>query len=260
MTFRYQWQSCDATGSACADIAGKTASKMQLKSSDVGRTVRVRVTADNSALPGGGRVSATSAASGLIQALPPMNTAVPTISGTLEDGAKLTATKGSWKGSTPRLYSYAWQRCDATGAACIDIPGATDRILVLGAADVGRTARVRVTADNSALPGGGTASARSAATAPIVSVITGVAQQGHALAASGGSFTYQWLRCDAVGSACSAITNGIARTYSRFASGQLRRRPALLRRARGRRSPSSRRRAVRAEPSPAQRARPRTST
>ena len=43
---------------------------------------------------------------------------------------------------------YAWSRCDATGAACAAIAGATAKTYVLAAADVDKTLRLAVTAKN----------------------------------------------------------------------------------------------------------------
>jgi hypothetical protein len=54
-------------------------------------------------------------------------------------------------------------RCDAAGGACADVPGATGGTYVLGAADVGSTMRVAVTARNAA----GEATAVSAPTAVV---------------------------------------------------------------------------------------------
>ena len=45
--FARRWRRCD--GAACADIAGATASTYRLTSEDVGRTIRVAVTATNAA-------------------------------------------------------------------------------------------------------------------------------------------------------------------------------------------------------------------
>jgi len=70
----------------------------------------------------------------------------PTIAGTAIQGQTLTAAPGAWT-NTPTL-THQWQHCDATGAACADIPGATTATYVVAPADVGATLRVTVTGTN----------------------------------------------------------------------------------------------------------------
>jgi len=94
---------------------------------------------------------------------PPENKTPPAISGTAQQGQTLTASTGNWSGSTPITYAYQWVRCDAQGASCAAIEGATARTRVVDGLDVGRRLRVRVAATNSA----GTALALSAATAVV---------------------------------------------------------------------------------------------
>ncbi len=48
----------------------------------------------------------------------------PAISGTAQVGLTLTAATGTWA-PAPGSYAYQWWRCDATGAACVAIAGAT---------------------------------------------------------------------------------------------------------------------------------------
>lgn len=93
----------------------------------------------------------------------PSNQSVPTISGTTQEGSTLTATSGSWSGTSPITYAYQWRRCNQNGASCGNINGSTGTTYVLKAADVNRTIRVRVTAKNS----DGTAQATSDNTAKI---------------------------------------------------------------------------------------------
>ena len=86
----------------------------------------------------------------------PVNTAVPTISGTAKDGQTLTSTTGTWTGTTPLTYGRQWRRCDAAGANCVDISGATATTYVVAPADVGKTLRVVLTATNAAGSAGAT--------------------------------------------------------------------------------------------------------
>ena len=47
MTFQYQWLVCGANGDACHDVRGATATTYQVRTADVGNTLRVRVVASN---------------------------------------------------------------------------------------------------------------------------------------------------------------------------------------------------------------------
>jgi concanavalin A-like lectin/glucanase superfamily protein len=159
IAYAFQWRRCDAAGANCTDIAGATGTSYQATSADVDRTLRVVVTATNSA----GSDTATSGATSVVQSVsaPPTNTAAPTISGTAQEGQTLTSSPGSWDGTQPITYAFRWRRCDSTGAGCGDIAGATSATYTVGGADVGGTLRVVVTASNSA----GSANATSSATA-----------------------------------------------------------------------------------------------
>ena len=81
---------------------------------------------------------------------PPTNRTSPTITGTPQVGQTLTAQQGEWRGAEPITYAFQWRRCNAEGAACVNIAGATARTYVVTAADVGSRLRVRVTATNRA--------------------------------------------------------------------------------------------------------------
>src|SRR5919201_1067295 len=94
---------------------------------------------------------------------PPSATSAPTISGTPQQGQTLSASTGSWSGTTPISYAYQWQRCNSSGGSCTPVAGATASSYLLVSADVGSTMRVSVTGINSA----GSATASSAATAVV---------------------------------------------------------------------------------------------
>jgi hypothetical protein len=151
----------------------------------------------------------------------PSNTALPTVTGTATAGQKLTGAPGTWTGRTPITYTYQWLRCDAKGSGCVSIAGETGTVRLVDSGDVGRRLRFRVRASNA----DGSATATSAATAVVAPTgpgapvntkepsISGTAAQGQSLAADHGTwsgtapitYAYQWLRCDANGSACNPI-------------------------------------------------------
>jgi hypothetical protein len=90
----------------------------------------------------------------------PRNTTAPSITGTPQVGQVLTAQPGAWSSATTPTFTYQWERCNTTGAACSDIAGATNQTYTVQQADVGSTLRVRVTAKNNV----GSSSATSAQT------------------------------------------------------------------------------------------------
>src|SRR2546430_1326265 len=166
-------------------------------------------------------------------AAPPQNTAAPPISGTAKEGSTLTASDGTWANS-PASVPYQGQRGASDGAGCGDITAATSKTYTLVAGDVGHTVRVVVTAINS----DGKASATSAASDVIGSkngptnsvrpALAGSAVVGGTLSVTNGTwsptpstFSRQWQRCAADGTACVHIsgangpTDGVRRDGTR---------------------------------------------
>jgi hypothetical protein len=143
--FAYRWQRCSSRGTSCANISGATDNDYTLTSADVGRTVRVVVTASNSA---GSSTAASSPSAEIADAQAPAATASPTISGAAQLGSTLTANPGSWAGTGPITFTYQWERCDQFGDKCAFVNGAVNQTYLLTSADVGHAMRVRVQAKN----------------------------------------------------------------------------------------------------------------
>ena len=74
---------------------------------------------------------------------PPINTSLPTISGTNVVGNTLTVTNGRWKGKTPITYAYQWMRNG------VNISGATSSTYNLTSIDSSKIINCSVTATNS---------------------------------------------------------------------------------------------------------------
>lgn len=218
--FAYQWQR--STGGPYTNIATATASDYMLAAGDVDATVRVRVTATNG--DGDSSPVASSASAAIADLQPPVNTGLPSVSGTVANGQTLTADHGTWS-NAPTGYTYQWQR--DTGSGFADIATASQDTYLLTSADVDATVRVLVAAVNG--DGAGTA-AESTATATVAAapvpentgappVISGTAKNGQSLTADHGiwsnaptGYSYQWQR--QAGGGFSDIGGALASTYT----------------------------------------------
>jgi hypothetical protein len=90
----------------------------------------------------------TSAIAGHIgDELAPVAVSPPTVTGTAVQGQTLTASPGAWS-APDATFTYQWQHCDAAGATCADVAGATGPTYAVTAADVGATLVVVVKATN----------------------------------------------------------------------------------------------------------------
>src|SRR6266566_1432667 len=131
------WVSVDVTplvsgsGSVSFFLTSSTPAPMAFASRDQGEAVAPRLSIET--------VATT-----------PSDQALPVISGTAQESQHLSAAAGTWSGTPPISYAYQWQRCDAAGDGCVDLPSATGTTYTPTAADVGDTLRVFVTASNGA--------------------------------------------------------------------------------------------------------------
>ena len=149
IAFSFRWVRCGTDGGApdgsnCPAINGATSSSYVLTSADVGRRLRVRVTATNSA---GSATVASNPTRTVAPGRAPVNTRMPSVTGTWVEGATVTLNRGTWTGAAS--FSQQWLRCNTGGGACVAIPGATGTQHRLTASDVGHKIRVDVTAGNS---------------------------------------------------------------------------------------------------------------
>lgn len=146
ITYAYEWQRCNSSGSDCNDISHATSKEYTLTGDDVSKTIAVAVTATDS----NGSSTAYSNTVGPIapSGSAPANTALPTISGTVKVAQTLTVANGTWTGTTPINYSYQWNRCDSSGNNCSNIDGATSATYIPVAADAGHTLQASVKATN----------------------------------------------------------------------------------------------------------------
>jgi hypothetical protein len=161
-SYKYEWRRC-TSATACTAISGATSATYNVTSADVGSSLLVVVTAQNSL----GSAQASSARTAVVTegtaTTAPTSRKAPTITGVAAKGRKLTAQRGTWAGATPLTFVYEWQRCSRQGASCLAIRTATKQTYTVAAADVGKRLRVLVTARNT----DGRASATSNPTAVV---------------------------------------------------------------------------------------------
>jgi hypothetical protein len=148
LTYEFRWVRCGVSGgrpdgSDCGFILGATRSTYELQAADVGSRIRVRVTAKNA---DGERTAASNPTAVVVG--PPVNTAIPLVSGSWLVGAVVSVQPGTWVGRQPIAFSYAWLRCNTAGGECVAIGGATGRSYRLTSADVNHKLRVNVTGRN----------------------------------------------------------------------------------------------------------------
>ena len=134
-----------ATGAGCVNVAKATHPSFKPASSDVAADVTVIVSATDQAQQSTQAIA--TAVGPVLQPSPPFNITLPVILGTAQKkGELLKVTKGQWESPDKLTYSYRWQRCDASGANCVEIPTATQASYRTTGADVGSDITVNVRA------------------------------------------------------------------------------------------------------------------
>lgn len=181
ISYSYQWRRCDGAGLNCSKAftgppgpAGPSPTLLNsgytLQDADLGHIMVGYVTATNNE----GAVSVHSHTTSTV--VTPGNTSAPTISGDAQAGQKLTESHGSWIPKNPASYTYQWQSCDASGANCVSIAGATSQTYTPSNADIGHTLSVQESAVASRV-----------SSAPVNSKATGVVKAAPANNGGGGN-------------------------------------------------------------------------
>ena len=206
--YTYQWMA------AAADIRGATGRTYTLEKTDLGKSIKVRVSFTDDA---GNEEELTSEATGAVTARPNSPaTGLPTISGAAQVGETFAAdTSGinDADGLTDVGFSYQWIRND--GTTDTDISGATGETYTLLEADQGKSIKVRVSFTDDAgneeeltSEATGAVLARPNSPATGAPAIIGTVQVGETLTADTSgiadangltnvSYNYQWLADDA---------------------------------------------------------------
>jgi hypothetical protein len=99
-------------------------------------------------------------------ALPPVNTAPPSVSGTPRQFETLTGDPGLWQNGVGN-FTYSWLRCAPDGTHCVALTGADSTTYTATREDIGFTLRFQVIASNG-----------SGDSPPLVSAPTAVVQRG----------------------------------------------------------------------------------
>jgi hypothetical protein len=223
----YGWRRCNANGRVCAAIAGANASAYTVAAADVGHALVALVqagfgTSTQAALSTASPVAIGGDVAG------PSHSAPPSIRGVARRGVRLTGSVGLWAGVGTLAYKYQWYRCNADGAHCSAIHGATKTTYRTVPADSGRMLGFTVRATDST----GTASAYSSLLGPVAPAypavtsaaaptLSGSASPGSTLSVDtglwrprAGTLSYEWRRCNPNGRICSPIPGARAATYA----------------------------------------------
>ncbi|HEX4679252.1 MAG TPA: hypothetical protein VH210_08660 [Gaiellaceae bacterium] len=234
-SFTYSWLRCNQNGRVCMSIAGATTASYVATAADAGHAVIVLVTASSGSATAAALSAAATSTPGstgttttTTRTQGPKSTAAPAVSGGASQGSQLTATPGTWTGSGTISYAYQWYRCDAAGAHCSSVHGATAATYKLGTQDVTHTMGLTVNASDSA----GKASAYASLVGPVAAAgssliataqptVSGTGAARKPVSVTTGTwspaataYSYAWQRCNANGRICAPIAGATLATYT----------------------------------------------
>jgi hypothetical protein len=233
-TFSHEWLSCisptSTLGVGCTTISNQKSADYIIDKSNLGRYIKVKVTARNS----GGSDSATSVATDLVGQMPtPSGSLI--INGIQKEGSTVSITSPVWTGLPQPTYSYKWVRCakpierqlSAIPTDCQNILNASSMSYTLTSADSGNFVTVAVSGAN--IHGSVLSIAImkvSVQSAPVMLVapsISGIAIVGEILKLTQGTWqgnpkptvVYSWSACGDSTNwlSCKKITGATGPTY-----------------------------------------------
>lgn len=218
-SYSYQWERAAYGSQQWATIAGATGPSYVAAAADVGKSLRVLVSATGT----GGQGAAASAAVGPVTSGVPQNTALPILSGSLRAGQTLSVSTGTWNPAGPTAYQ--WQRSTNGGSTWTNIPGAIWATYTTVAGDSNAYLRVWVGETNAfglgqVFTGMAGPVLSNAPADSVLPVLSGTLQVGQTLSTntgtwnSNGSFAYQWQRSTNGGASWTNIPGAIRASYT----------------------------------------------
>ena len=130
-----QWQIC-ITATSCVDIPAANTSTYKATSGDIGKSIRVKITAPYSQK----NVEVFSNQTPLIKKAY-TNVFAPILLSYADIGDTIDIFRGAWEGLSITKISYIWQRCSSS-SSCKDIAGATSSTYKPTTSDRGYSLRV----------------------------------------------------------------------------------------------------------------------
>ncbi len=236
-SYAYQWQRADSATAAASDISGATAATYTLAAADLGKVLRVKVTATDTGSPAPGLATAALSAwtTAVIDTAPTIT--VPASVTTNEDTATapLAITVGDAETAATALILSATSSnptlVPASGLV-LGGSGANRTLVITPAANQNGSATITVTVKDGANQSVSRTIALTVTpvnNAPVTTAlptIAGVAQVGQVLTAANGtwndaadggtiaSYAYQWQRADSATAAANDISGATAATYT----------------------------------------------